>query len=143
RCVDGEGRPLHGAEVKLIRERSGDPIAEAEARLRGAQDPWNEPEPVVTGADGRFSFRFAPPLLRSVVVQASKAGHVSLQVFRETAAGGAVDVGDLVMPSGCLLKGRVLDRSGNGVRGMQLGLMPEGQSKGDWRFFATTDASGD
>src|SRR5690606_29578326 len=63
RCVDGEGRPLHGAEVKLIRERSGDPIAEAEARLRGAQDPWNEPEPVVTGADGRFSFRFAPPLL--------------------------------------------------------------------------------
>lgn len=121
RVVDRFGAPIRDAKVWLDFGRGGRGGPQARQR--------RVPDPVVTGAEGRFAFQG----------QTFRSLRVSMQVAHSTHApgvfdkdlgeiGAQVDLGDLVLTAGGEVIGRVTDLEGNGVAGAVLELQPDNRN---------------
>ena len=99
RCVDGG---------------SGAELAGCTATLRGnGPSSWESPPEVVTGADGRFEIRFAPPPSFAFFLFVEAPGRAKmLGRFSKLKAGTVTDVGDVPMSPGTMVRGRVVDEGG-------------------------------
>jgi hypothetical protein len=95
----------------------------------------------LSDAQGRFEVRgLAPGRSRLEVSPADK-----LPLRREPlllAPGDTQDLGDLVVPTGVLLSGRVLDQDGQGLEGAQVEARAAGKSARPAAIRVTSDAQG-
>ncbi|MEO6593302.1 MAG: sigma-70 family RNA polymerase sigma factor, partial [Planctomycetota bacterium] len=120
RCLDTRGAPLEGC----IAEVTGT------ARNSLAMDEWrrdhDEPERVQivsppTGNDGTFSLEFVPPPPFSFYLSVRRDGCVWMgDRWSELAEGASIDVGDVVMEPGVLVRGRVIDAQGRSIPDVQV-----------------------
>ncbi|MEZ5979385.1 MAG: carboxypeptidase regulatory-like domain-containing protein [Planctomycetota bacterium] len=110
RVVDGGGRPVVGAEVRVAPASDGFSFS--------VGDVEHLPS-TTTDELGAFSFEKAPTGNNSVVVTADGfARHERRGV--ELSEGGRYDLGDLVVERCVFLSGRVVDEAGRGVEGAKL-----------------------
>ncbi len=105
RCVDEQGAPLPGVAVTVT-----------------YRDPWdNGPSllaEMTTAADGRFAAVFANPPAQAVWVQCVVPTRVTVaELCRHIAAGSTIDLGDLPLAGGCVVRGQILDDRGAPVAG--------------------------
>lgn len=112
RCIAAETKaPLQGGVVKL----DGMPANDHQMALHGPVT-WQDPEPVTTGADGRFEIRFVapPPYQFGLDIQcegrAPRTGRWS-----GFAEGEVEELGDIAMVRGVTVCGQVVDTAGNAV----------------------------
>ena len=119
RCVAAEnGQPLAGCKVEF----DGWPSNDEEISKHGKPD-WKDPEPVVTGADGRFEFRFVPPPPYQHHLDASCDGRVPRTARWGAFRPGQVeDLGDVPMAIGYVLQGVVVDQKGKPVPRLSVGV---------------------
>lgn len=108
RCVDEAGAPLVGCTVKLDGWGSN-----ANRMAMQGEVAWHDPEPIVTGTDGRFDVRFAPPSGLQFSLEVSTDGRVP-----RTGRWGRIkpeqdiDLGDVALQTGFAVRGRVVDEQG-------------------------------
>lgn len=119
RCVAPEtGQPLAGCKLVF----DGRPCNSDLMNRYGKQD-WKDPEPVVTGADGRFEIRFVPPPPYQHHLDISLAGRVPRTARWGPFRPGQVDdLGDVPLSVGYIVKGRVLDQAGKPVPRLSVGV---------------------
>jgi hypothetical protein len=123
RCVDAQRQPLAGCTVQLRgageRERLGQ-------WLRDHPTPvWQNPEPLTTGADGRFTFTFTPPPPFVFFVDLVRDDLAAMRGRWNTiATGDAIDLGDVTMQPGVLVQGRVVDEAGTPVAKVRIMVRP-------------------
>lgn len=113
RCVDGGGRPLAEVEVSL-RGTSRDGIEPVRAweQQHGVAVRWQDQQ-VTTGLDGAFAFAFDPPSLYRFEVLTRRPGLVDMTAsWSSLDADAALDLGDVVLPRGAEVRGRVVDTAG-------------------------------
>ncbi|HLQ38136.1 MAG TPA: sigma-70 family RNA polymerase sigma factor [Planctomycetota bacterium] len=120
RCVDANAVPLAGCKVSLLGSRAGQ--MQMDAWLLDHDPPgWQDPPMQETGADGEFSFAFAPPPPFQFYVSVSRDGFVTMGgSWRAIPERANVDVGDVVMQPGVLVRGRLVDPSGQPVGDVQI-----------------------
>lgn len=108
RCVDEDGAPLPGCTAKFDGwEGNQDAFA-----LQGKVD-WRDPEPIVTGADGRFDFAFHPPSGLQYLLDIQADGRVPRTGrWGRLQPAQIIDLGDIVVARGFAVRGRVVDESG-------------------------------
>jgi hypothetical protein len=88
---------------------------------------WKDPESVTTGTDGRFELRFTPPPPYQFLLTLKLAGHADMEArWLGLNAAELVDVGDVAMPKGALVRGRAADAAGVAQSGVQLNLAYDG-----------------
>jgi hypothetical protein len=145
RCVAAEdGSPLAGVQVRLAAGLAHDRLAAA----RG-QSSWEPPPPLETGADGRFEF--ATPFLpaHQLFLQAGRGDRV-MRTARWAPAqsdGFVFDLGDVPLPRGQRLHGRVTDADGAPVpafvslRNLPLPLDPDSGAGSTLSARAAADGS--
>jgi protocatechuate 3,4-dioxygenase beta subunit len=113
RVVDGAGKPVAGAEVRLLPAASDDPRIARETTMRALTDAAGAFR-IDRLSPGAFDLRaraqgFAPTLVRRVSLPAGAA---------------AADLGTLVLERGATLDGRVVDGAGNPLAGATVQLTP-------------------
>ena len=108
RCVAAEdGAPLTGCRVELSAQASD---------LGNRDQAWHPPEPAVTASDGRFELRAVPPPGWLFTLQCAADGRATLgRRWPELAPGAAIEVGDVPLPSGAVVVGRIVDEAGAAV----------------------------
>lgn len=118
RCVDAEGVPLANVEARLVG---------SDGQSRAAIQKHT-----TTFADGTFAFTLAPPPSFQFQLELRREQHVAQRsMWREIAAGAITDFGDVVLPDGARIQGRVLDTDSHAVGAAQVTLhrlFPEPQS---------------
>ncbi|MEO0481238.1 MAG: carboxypeptidase-like regulatory domain-containing protein [Planctomycetota bacterium] len=113
--MDQRGSPIAGIRVHFYGLQRNERALFEYERDHGDLD-WTKPDEQVTGADGRFEFRFwpPPPYQFSIVLYGSGrtrfSGHWRTIEFRSVE-----DLGDLVIPAGVQVTGRVVDDEGSPV----------------------------
>jgi hypothetical protein len=118
RVIDGAGHPLAGVQVEL------------RGRRLLKQKPWQHPTPRVTGADGRFALRFAPPTGHQYRLTLSATTLVDCEMgWNALPAGITKDVGDITMLHGRKLRGRVVDSRGQPRSGVRVVIGEAGRSR--------------
>ncbi|MCB9876859.1 MAG: carboxypeptidase regulatory-like domain-containing protein [Planctomycetes bacterium] len=116
RCVDAAGVPLAGCRIDLQSQRSDSPRAVTWRLEHKEPPPWLQPEPVVTGDDGRFAFAFWPPPSLGFVLDIAMQGRGELRAeWEELDAGQSEDLGDVVLHAGVRVRGRVIDEDDNPI----------------------------
>jgi hypothetical protein len=116
RCVDATGSPLAGVTVS-VRGR-----ATARAREQPTS-PWTDPERQQTATDGHFAIRFVPPVTHAFEIEGSAPDRPSwIARWSNIAAGADIDLGDVVMLAGSIVRGRVVDPSGQLQRDVAIAL---------------------
>ena len=113
RCVAAEsGEPLAGCVVTLSgwRTNSADVV-------RHGLPEWQDPEPVVTGADGVFVMEFPDVAPWQYALRIRKEGRVDRRGRWSTdlTADTPRDFGDVLLASGVVVRGRVVDGIGQPV----------------------------
>ena len=120
RCVDGNGNPLAGVEARL--DGTGY-LSRLDAWLRDHAEPAPIHQQTTTAADGTFAFTFAPPPPFKFQLELRDLEHVAQRAFwRELAAGATTDLGDVVLPDGARVQGRVVDTDASDVAGAPVTL---------------------
>lgn len=108
RCVDENGAPLGQCMAKFDAWGGNS----SDMALQGRVD-WQDPEPIVTGDDGRFEFAFAPPSGMQFSLDVQKDGRVPRTGRWGTIAPAQViDLGDIPLAVGFEVTGRVVDEQG-------------------------------
>lgn len=118
RVLGADQRPLVGAEIQVLSARAlGPDLVIAGMEPEPSSQPRSENVTrVTTGEDGRFVCDGITVGEHEVRVLARH--HVSLSAGNRSFANDAVvDLGDVVMPAGVLVRGRVLDREEQPVQG--------------------------
>ncbi len=131
RCVDAAGRPLAGATVDLEGRPGGE---QAMRRYLVAHEApqWTDPEPVLTGVDGRFAFRVLPPSPYGFEITARIPGGVPMSIhLGSLEPGTSEDLGDVELSPGFQLGGAVKDLDGQPVADLSLFLWREGGARYD------------
>lgn len=137
RCVDEQGRPVADVTVRLTGDAPGGESPDPRVR----ETPAEVRESQTTGADGVFVFVLPPPLPAQCGLsllpteRAAMRGHVA-----QLGAGSVEDLGDLVLPRGVRIRGRVVDTVGAPVGEALVALAGEAQGAGTIR--PRTDAHG-
>lgn len=118
RCVDENGEPLANCTAKL----RGRGRNQSDLALQGKVD-WQDPAPIVTGADGGFDFAFAPLSSMQLSFDVQAAGRVP-RTGRWSGIESAqiIDLGDIVLGTGFEVRGRVVDELGVPVGGVGVRL---------------------
>ncbi len=129
RCVDQRGAPIVGVTGRI----TGKPTTKVRMAAWCARHP--EPGPLderfTTDVDGVFELRFWPPPPFQFSFAVEKLCHTSAsRHWAELAPGSTKDVGDLVMASGTLLRGRVGDVEGIAAAHASLGFRRVGGAVG-------------
>lgn len=130
RVVDGDGRPVAGAEVR-------DAVASTPSFLRDLLFRHGEDEPAVTGPDGSFvlgKFAQGEPLRLVVVKIGFAPGEIWTHASRE---GEPVEVELRTVAS---ISGRVLDAAGRPVARAQVSPANSGSDGGHFRWVATDES---
>lgn len=114
RCVDEQGAPLAGVSVvgSCRTNQGGD--------RRGS-------EAVLSAEDGRFRVRLplAPKAHQELVLEC--ADRCEVRGNFGGVAGETVELGDVVVPLACSVRGRVVDRAGQPQEGVRVRLRPPGR----------------
>jgi protocatechuate 3,4-dioxygenase beta subunit len=143
RVVDGAGKPVQAASVTVsalvasgaradeLTVLTGTlPLAAEAAGLPGATfAPQGKVRTAVTDMQGRFVVDEMPP--GRLRLEVTPLAH--LPVRREPvdlSPGERRDVGDLVVESGAVISGRVLDEAGQPIEGARLEVRPTGPDRG-------------
>lgn len=133
-CVDERGQPLAGCTVTLHGKARSSRSRDFPPGLRAwlASHPgfrWQDAE-VVTAADGRFTFPVAwSPHHFEVVLRRDQDALPLTARVGALQAGQARDLGDLVVPVTCTLRGTVVDDAGARVPQPWLNVLAD-ESKG-------------
>lgn len=143
RCLDEGGTPLRGCTTKL---RAFEADA-ARMAMQGKVD-WKDPEPLVTGDDGRFDVAFAPPSGMQFTLDVAAPDRVPRTGrWGQLEPAQIVDLGDIVVARGFAVSGRVVDEQGAPVakagvmlRSLPLPIAPD-MAANDTRY-GFSDASG-
>jgi Carboxypeptidase regulatory-like domain len=112
RCVDAVSRrPLAGCVAKVHGWEANSERVDLYVARHGPI-AWKDPADVVTGADGRFEVRFAPPPPYQFVLTLSAPARANMEGrWFEVKPGAVIDVGDVPMPPGTTVSGRIVDES--------------------------------
>lgn len=103
RCVDEAGRAIAGCVATV----GGSPLRRGD---EAAAPAWQAPEPVTTGADGRFVFSFVPPPPMHLWLSLAAPGLAEMRGNWDSGgAGSEIAVGDVIMPPGITLRVRVVE----------------------------------
>jgi hypothetical protein len=128
--ADEDGRPLAGCTV------TADGFQATDYPLAWCWLDWRNPQPIVTGADGRFTFTFPvipgrtphdgyPPRLH-LILRAPDRGRIfgnrHLSMFFDQPD---QDLGDFRLPRAAERRFRVVDEKGEVQRGVQLRIRPD------------------
>ncbi|MBK9386478.1 MAG: sigma-70 family RNA polymerase sigma factor [Planctomycetes bacterium] len=112
RCVDEHGAPLSGVNATLHGSESMPHRTEAYLRAGGKID-WSDPEPLVTGDDGRFAFEFDPPPPYRFLLALKRADRVdTFGSWNAWERAQRSELGDVRLVRGCAVSGRVVDAQG-------------------------------
>jgi hypothetical protein len=111
RCVDPNGQPLAGCRA-VVRgwrvRRGGDNPEQPEA-----SHPWQDPEPALSDGEGRFAISFAPPPDRLYTMDVTGPERVTMSGrWQSLLPGSVTNVGDVVLSSGTVVRGRIVDTLG-------------------------------
>jgi hypothetical protein len=108
--VDELGAPVAGVTLAV----SGSRASLDRARRFGSPKGWQDPAPVTTGEDGRFSLSFVPPgaFQFSLVARAPGFGRVDWR-WSELAPGQEHHLGTVTLGPEAVLTGHILDSEGN------------------------------
>ncbi len=119
RCVDERGIPLAGVTAELHAWYANHD--RADRWLRWHDDPGWQDLIVQTSGDGAFEFRFwpPPPMQFSLQLVHDKRSGVQGR-WGEIAEGAHIDLGNVTMPTGCRVAGRLRDTAGKPVLSMRL-----------------------
>ncbi|MBI5433484.1 MAG: carboxypeptidase regulatory-like domain-containing protein [Planctomycetes bacterium] len=119
RCVAKEsGAPLAGCTVAF----DGMP-GNSEAMERYGEVDWTDPEPIVTGADGRFEIAFDPPPPFQHGLDVQAPGRVPRTARWHAFEPGQVeDLGDVELALGYRVEGHVVDTEGTPIEGVYAAL---------------------
>ena len=147
RCVAAEnGSPLAGCEVGIFGWSQNSSVV----ALAGGGPRSFEPDPVLTGEDGRFEFRFEADPAMQFAVDAVHEGRVrkSGRWSEELVAGTVLELGDVPLKLGVRVSGTVRGSGGEKVAsaqvsldGIPMELEQSGGGAGD-SVGAVTDAEG-
>ncbi|HEX6813033.1 MAG TPA: sigma-70 family RNA polymerase sigma factor [Planctomycetota bacterium] len=122
RCVDERGLPLAGVLVKLTSNARSNELLDAWTKDHDA--PAKLGESLTSGNDGTFVFRFwpAPPMQHFLRLQCDGRALLSGRVEGggEMVAGKERDLGDLCLPAGSTIRGRLRDTKGAPVAGAEV-----------------------
>jgi protocatechuate 3,4-dioxygenase beta subunit len=112
----GAGRPLSGrVKLEVFEERG---LSSAVSDALSAE----------SGADGRFTL--GPLPLGALGIGVSAPGHAARRVeLTIPARGRSLDLGQVPLETGLLLRGRVVEREGNGVAGAQVRASTPGRAE--------------
>ena len=124
--VDEAGAPVEGVSLRI----SGWQGNAERAKRFGLPQNWQNPAPVTTGDDGKFSLSFVPPRAFQFTLDANAPGlgRVGWR-WGELEPGKELDLGTVTLEPEAILVGHIVDAAGN--------LQVEG-----WNVSATLDASG-
>lgn len=122
RCVDEFGQPLAKCRVTL----NGMPNEQDQLAhwVRHNYDPqWQNPPAQTTAADGRFEWQFVPHEPLRFLIAMEQPGRVEMRCEWESrlrgkglALASVVELGDVALRPGALLRGRVVDVAGQPVQ---------------------------
>ena len=119
RCLLPNGSPASGVAIAL----HGWEANEERVIRHGMPEHWEDPA-TTTGADGRFSIRFDPPLAFQFVLDAQMPGYASASWrWSEIKPNETKDLGDIELVRGGTIVGQIVDAKGN-------------VQKGDWTAYA-------
>lgn len=110
RCVAAEsGAPLAGCTVEF-RGHAGN----RELIARHGEPDWKQPDPVITGADGRFQFEVPETLPYQFSLYCRAEGRLGRadRYDTELPGGTAYDLGDVALERGAIVTGIVRDEHG-------------------------------
>lgn len=111
RCIDEQGNPL--ADVRCMLRESRDRNEVQAWELEHGALEWERPGEFRSDADGRFALRFwAPEPLRWNLTLYLE-GVVPLSARWDTLEPGTLDLGNVILRSGIVVRGRVLDTNGS------------------------------
>lgn len=113
RCVAAEtGQPLSGCTVTFFGWPGNDELI----ALHGEPD-WKDPDPIVTGNDGVFSFDVPETLSYQFAIDCAAPGRLTRSDRYDTEIPGGTqhELGDVPMPLGAKITGVVRDESGDPV----------------------------
>ncbi|MCA8951899.1 MAG: carboxypeptidase regulatory-like domain-containing protein, partial [Planctomycetes bacterium] len=128
RCLDADGNPIAGVAAGLT--GWGGNSQRVEAWLRDHPEPERLSEEQTTGADGVFEFRFWPPPPFQFFVRLQAPGRATWsQRWNEIPIGSDVDAGDVTLPAGALLRGRVIDADGAPVAKVEIRINASGDRR--------------
>ncbi|MEW6745177.1 MAG: sigma-70 family RNA polymerase sigma factor [Planctomycetota bacterium] len=118
RCVAEEsGEALAGCRVSL----RGRPWDSSRTELHNPN--WHDPDEIVTGVDGCFEIVFAPPRVYNFDLGITCEGRVRRTGWwQEEKLRGVEDLGDIPMPKGHQVAGRIIDTEGRPIAGAALRL---------------------
>lgn len=118
---------------------TGQPIRRAQVRITG---PEIMPKAALTDAEGRFEFRDLPA--GRFTLQASKSGFVSVQYGQtrpfesgrpiELADAQTIENGDIAMPRGSVIAGRIVDEFGDPMPDVQVTALRQSWANGRRRL---------
>ncbi len=140
RCVDAQRQPLAGCTVQL---RGAGDRERMEQWLREHLPPvWQNPEPLTTGADGRFTFTFTPPPPFVFFVDLHRDDLAAMSgLWNTIALDDAIDLGDVTMVPGVLVQGRVVDEAGTPVAKVRVMVLPTAALSGPDKVGQVTPSS--
>lgn len=141
RCVDERGQPLAGCTATF------DAWGGNATRMALQGDvPWQDPEPIVTGDDGVFDFAFEPPSGMQFALDVQGEGRVPRTGrWSRIERGQILDLGDIELPTGYEVRGRVVDERGAPVSRVAVALedlplpLTEGMAANDVRYGSSNE----
>ena len=110
RLIDADGNPLRGT-ISVEQIDGGFPL------------PRDTPR-AVAGPDGRFRLGDLPPGTHRVGISAR--GHADKSIPIQVRLGAETDVGDVMLATGSLIRGRLRDAKGSPVTGARIQALPAG-----------------
>ncbi|HLQ37814.1 MAG TPA: hypothetical protein VK348_08435, partial [Planctomycetota bacterium] len=123
RCIDEQGNPLAGVAVKLHGFSDLDRTRlQTWEREHHVAISWRDQQQ--TGSsDGTFTVTFVPPAPFRYELSLALSGRVPLTAeWRSIELSATIDVGDVALPHGVLVRGRVIDTVDAPVEGLELFL---------------------
>src|SRR5262249_40220906 len=123
RCTDlATSAALETCELKVNGWPALQSKLEAFEKAHGRVE-WKDPPGQSTGSDGSFEFAFIPPRPYQFMLTISAPGRVTMQGrWSSLKSGEVVDLGDIGIPRGTILRGRVIDESGSTRSGIKVTL---------------------
>jgi len=144
RCVDTEGKPLAGCEVRA-RGVPGSPARVAAWQRDHGAFAWTDPQPAATGEDGTFVLRVPPTGPLAAEFAASAPGRAPATArWPQLDAGADVDLGDVALRREVRVRLHVVDAAGEALPdvGLSFRLDDNATEAAERRVGAITDAAG-
>src|SRR5262245_5991403 len=128
RFVFPGGAPAVGAQIDV----DGWDANQERVLQYGEPENWVDPAGV-TDADGRFSLRFDPPRAFQFSLDANAPGHAGASWrWSEIRPGATGDIGEIELPVGGTIEGRMVDAQGKALVGEHWSIYARTVGLGEW-----------